>query len=304
MSELVDIIAEKFNTTTPQIQCLDHGFVRLIDMMPRLVPKGQTADFRACQAARVSYGNGTKTLNEDTSLLRYLMRHRHTTPLEKIRFEFHVKLPLFVCQQWLRHRTGTFNQLSLRYSESKNEFYIPDKGNLRTQSEKNKQCSEGVVSGHEVDFIHEHLEISCDQTYDQYMQFLDLGLCREQARMILPANLYTEFYWTTDLHNLLHFLALRCDNHAQKEIQDYGNAILTLIKEVVPVSIQAWEDYHPMRGGMLLTKDEVDAFKRYIEDKKTGEYEACFTEKIPEINTATKREVNEWQDKARRFGFN
>ncbi len=285
---MIDILEGK----NLEIKCLDKGFVRLVDSMPRLCPEGQDASFRIVQSARVSYQDGTKTVNEDRGLIRYLLRHRHSSPLEKIRFEFHFKAPLFIVAQWVRHRTGSFNFLSGRYSVMKEEFYYPEPNNVRIQSDKNKQCSEGNIEAQKAESFLQSLKEDCTYLYEMYDYDLSEGIGREQARIRLPQNLYTEGYWTVDLHNLLHFMALRCDGHAQQEIQVYGNAILSLIKQLVPTVIEAWEDYHELRGGMLLTRLEVEAFREQIR-----------TDQFQTLKIDNKREQSEWSEKALRLGL-
>ena len=212
---------------------LDKGFVRLVDSMGD--------DSRVVQAARVSYGEGTKTKRQDEALIDYLMRHRHTSPFEKVVFEFHVKAPIFVARQWMRHRTGSFNEVSARYSQMPEEFYEPR--GWRLQAKDNKQGSEGRLD--------EPLNVLATVDYrgavkaawKAYSALLAKGVSREMARMVLPVSLYTEFYWTVNLHNLLHFLELRLDRHAQEEIRAYAQAILELIEPVVPVSVASWRKH-------------------------------------------------------------
>lgn len=266
---------------TNEVKCLDHGLVRLVDVMPRLVPDDQTADYAIVQAARVSYGQGTKKLNEDIGLIRYLMRHRHTTPLEMVEFKFHCKMPIFVARQFIRHRTANINEYSGRYSEIPDVFYLPEKDNVRLQSQTNKQGGSDIADETLANYFRHCTQESSDQAYGEYQDFLSRGISKEQARIGLPVNYYTEWYWKCDLHNLLHFLALRCDSHAQQEIRVYGDAMLNLIKPVVPITVSAWEDYHPMRGGMLLTRMEIDAIKNG--DTK--------------ISSENKREQEEWDKK-------
>lgn len=217
------------------IPVLDKGHVRLCDWMG--------GDARVVDAARVSYQTGTKTLNEDKALINYLLSHLHTTPFEKVRFEFHVKLPIFVARQWMRHRMGSYNELSARYSIMKDEFYTPKPTQFRTQSEQNKQVGEGELNHTNSFMATEQISKVCTKTYEIYENLLALGVCREQARMVLPVNIYTEFYWTVDLWNLMHFLRLRLDWHAQKEIRDYAFAIAECVKAVAPVSYQAFEEH-------------------------------------------------------------
>lgn len=282
------------NLTDPKIDCLDKGHVRLIDCMPRLAPEGQTtADFAIVQAARVSYGAGTKTVNEDRGLIRYLMRHSHTTPLEMVEFKFHMKMPIFIARQIVRHRTSNLNEISARYSVMKDEFYVPELENIRKQSKTNKQGGEESLELSQAHgFAQDTLEIS-ELTYEKYLKHIESGVTREQARMNLPVNLYTEWYWKCDLHNLLHFLALRCHSHAQWEVRVFADAMLELIKPIVPVTIEAWEDYHPMRGAVKLTRLELQALMECVENAK-----------MPELYSDNKREREEWREKARKLGMN
>ncbi len=294
---MIDLIAQHFDgNQRPQINCLDHGFVALVDVMPRVSydDKVQTADHAIVQAARVSYGAGTKKLNEDRGLLRYLMRHRHTTPLEMVEFKFHCKMPIFIARQWIRHRTANVNEISGRYSVMKSEFYVPEEANVRMQSAKNKQCSEGQLSSSAAQKVGTGIQDFCDHAYETYEGFMDQGVGREQARMVLPLGLYTEWYWKIDLHNLLHFLALRCDAHAQQEIQVYGEAMLKLIEPIVPLTIEAWNDYHPMRGAVLLTKLEVEALNKQLADQNIS---------VPVLDSDNKREGVEWKEKAEALGL-
>lgn len=447
------------NVPELQINCLDKGFVRIVDSMPRLVPD-KTADFAIVQAARVSYGNGTKSVNEDRGLIRYLMRHSHTTPFEmclagstliptmpckgatrksltikqiadafalakppawvsqlKIRtvnadgsivgthikyakytgkkevfriktkgplqrsivatgnhpflkpdgtyvkledlkvgdqitlngseemteqddnfqlrvypgiiesiekvgiddvydlevvsdnhnfvadgfvvhnceFKFHCKMPIFVARQWIRHRTANVNEYSGRYSVMKDEFYIPTAENVRKQSKTNKQGGDQPINQLDAQSFLDALNESCENLYKQYEEAISSGVSREQARMILPVNNYTEWYWKIDLHNLFHFLALRCDAHAQMEIRVFAEAILKLIEPIVPIAVEAWNDYHPNRGAVKLTRLEIDALQRYVKsDLKTL---------APQISSDNGREKEEWVKKAKLFGL-
>lgn len=275
------------NISNLNISCLDKGHVRLVDTMPRLVPEEtKTSDFAIVQAARVSYGDGTKTVNEDRGLIRYLMRHSHTTPFEMVEFKFHCKMPIFVARQWIRHRTASVNELSGRYSILKDEFHIPSSEDIRQQSNTNKQ---GGIDRIDVktadDFLHS-INNQSEQAYHLYSSALSQGVTREQARMILSLNLYTEWYWKIDLHNLLHFLALRCHHHSQHEIQVFANAMLSLINPIVPITIEAWNDYHPMREAIKLSRLEIDAIKNNSR-----------------LNSDNKREQSEWEEKARKLGI-
>jgi thymidylate synthase (FAD) len=278
------------NLSELSIPCLDHGHVRLVDAMPRLVEPGQTADSAIVQAARVSYGAGTKTLNEDRGLIRYLLRHAHTTPLEMVEFKFHCKMPIFVARQWIRHRTASVNEVSGRYSEVKDETYRPALENVRAQSRTNKQGGEEQVSLEIAQEFIDNCILDGDESFTSYRGALHDGISRELARINLPLSTYTEWYWKIDLHNLLHFLALRCDSHAQYEIRVFAEAMLKLITPIVPMTIEAWNDYHPMRGGMRLSRLEVEALAKTLEGLEPSALYA-------EIESDNKREQEEWRQK-------
>jgi thymidylate synthase (FAD) len=292
--DALDLVPQK------KIQCLDLGFVELVDVMPRIIPDGQTCDYAIAQMARVSYGDGTKSVNEDKGLIRYLLRHQHTSPFEGITFKLHMKLPVFLARQAIRHRTVSLNEISGRYSVMKDEFYFPNSDELRKQSKTNKQGSDGTIDDIQSAVFAEGIKSQCKSAYDLYLRMLDAGVAREQARMVLPLNLYTEWYWCQNLHNLLHFLALRADSHAQYEIQVYANAILELIRPLVPWTIEAWEDYHIMRGAVKLTSLETEAIKKHNlhRDQTQG------VSWIGQIESENKREKSEWKDKAADLGFN
>ncbi len=290
------------NVTTPQINCLNKGFVKIIDVMPRLVPEDQkTADSAVCQMARVSYGEGTKTVNEDRGLIRYLMRHAHTTPFEGVEFKFHCKMPIFVARQWIRHRTANVNEVSGRYSVLPDDFYFPDEDNVREQSTRNKQGGDDVAEIATAQGFLAYLDRLCINSYDAYKDYLDQGISREQARMCLPLNLYTEWYWKIDLHNLFHFLALRCDSHAQWEIRVFADAMLAMIKPIVPWCVEAWDDYHPMRGALKLTRLEVEALKATIRGQSIGI--PAVSMHPQKLESDNKREQQEWEIKAKRLGL-
>lgn len=238
MNELEEILIKekelKEQYLNKEIKCLDKGFVRLVDFMG--------ADVSVVQAARVSYGKGTKTKNEDRGLIRYMMKHRHTSPFEQVEFKFHVKLPIFCARQMVRHRTASLNEVSGRYSEMPDECYIPEQSRLQIQSGSNKQGSEDTP-------VEEGLKIQTSMMEEQtsvfsnYNEYLETGLSREVSRIDLPLSTYTQWYWKMDLHNLFHFLKLRLDEHAQWEIRVYAQAIYELIKPIVPLSCEAFEDY-------------------------------------------------------------
>lgn len=219
-----------------EFPCLDKGFVRLIDVMGD--------DSAIVQAARVSYGAGTKKVLEDRGLIRYLMRHIHTTPFEMVEFKFHVKLPIFVARQWIRHRTANVNEYSGRYSEMKDEFYVPAPDQVRAQSVTNKQGrSDDLFAPEEAERIRTLMSDTQDTLYAEYQDLLGTNLAREIARINLPVSNYTEWYWKVDLHNLFHFLRLRIDAHAQYEIRVYGQAMAEIVRAAVPMAYEAFEDY-------------------------------------------------------------
>jgi thymidylate synthase (FAD) len=255
-----------------QVNVLDHGFVRLVDTMPR-----ENLDNSIVQAARVSYGDGTKTSRGDTGLIRYLMRHWHTTPFEMVEFKFHIKMPIYIARQHLRHRTASVNEMSARYSIVPKEYYNPD--TMRGQSEVNHQGSEGEVSVRSElsDAGSQHLENS----FDIYEKLLEEGVCREQARGNLPQSTYTEFYWKINLHNLMHYLRLRMDSHAQKEIQEYGKAMHDLVEPLVPITMKAFMDFRV--DAIQLTGPEIRALKHGEIIKSPGERRE-FEEKLKRLN--------------------
>ena len=237
---------------------LDHGFVRAIDYMGD--------DGAIVQAARVSYGQGTKHVSNDAGLIRYLMRHWHSTPFEMCEIKLHVKLPVFVARQWIRHRTANVNEYSARYSILDREFYIPAPEHLAAQSTVNNQGRGAVLEGEEAARVLQILREDADRAYDHYEGMLSQdgqdGLARELARMNLPANVYTQWYWKIDLHNLFHFLRLRADAHAQYEIRVYADAICEMVKAWVPLAYAAFEDYR--LGSVQFSAKGVAALKRML----------------------------------------
>ena len=239
-------------------EVLDHGFVRVIDYMGN--------DAAIVQAARVSYGAGTKKVNDDSGLIRYLMRHWHSTPFEMCELMLHVKLPIFVARQWIRHRTANVNEYSARYSIMDREFYIPEPQHLAAQSTVNNQGRGAVLEGAEAARGLEILKSDAARSYDHYEAMLSQdgqqGLARELARMNLPANIYTQWYWKVDLHNLFHFLRLRADAHAQYEIRIYAEAIAKVVADWVPVAYGAFEDYR--MGGTTLSAKAMAVLKRRL----------------------------------------
>lgn len=290
-----DLISLKYPDREPSIDVLDHGFVRLVDCMPSRIPDAEeTADHAIAEAARCCYKRGTKSIRDDNMLIRYLMRHNHTSPLEMIEFKFHIKLPIFIARQWIRHRTANVNEMSGRYSEMPEEYYIPEVDNLRTQSTINTQGSEGTVDAEKARAIIGQFAAECEGDFKLYREFLDNGVVREQARMVIPLNTYTEWYWKIDLHNLLHFLDLRCDSHAQQEIRVYADAILELIRPLVPWTIEAWQDYSAYRNGLMLTSFEVAQLRKIISEKQLS---------AGDIDVDNKLEQIEWKNKAKKLGF-
>ncbi len=239
-------------------EVLDHGFVRVIDYMGD--------DAAICQAARVSYGKGTKSVQNDEGLIRYLMRHWHSTPFEMCEIKLHVKLPVFVARQWIRHRTANVNEYSARYSILDREFYIPAPEHINAQSVVNNQGRGGVLEGQEAARVLEILKADSNRCYDNYEAMISQdgqdGLARELARMNLPANVYTQWYWKVDLHNLFHFLRLRADSHAQYEIRVYADAICEMVADWVPAAYRAFEDYR--LGGATLSGKAMECIKRMI----------------------------------------
>jgi len=245
-----------------EFRCLDKGFVRLIDVMGD--------DAAIVQAARVSYGSGTKKVHEDRGLIRYLMRHLHTTPFEMVEFKFHVKLPIFVARQWIRHRTANVNEYSGRYSEMKDEFYVPEPDQVRAQSAMNKQGrADTAFDADQAEKIRTSMQQTQDMLYGQYQELLSTDLAREIARINLPVSNYTEWYWKTDLHNLFHFLRLRIDPHAQYEIRVFGEAMAEIVKAAVPLAYEAFEDYilHARRFSRL----ELEALRSMLTTLPTVE---------------------------------
>jgi thymidylate synthase (FAD) len=226
---------------------LDHGFIRVIDYMGD--------DGAIVQAARVSYGKGTKMISEDRGLINYLMRHRHSTPFEMCEIKFHVKLPIFVARQWIRHRTANVNEYSARYSIYDKEFYIPNPNQLATQSVTNRQGRDQVLEGEDAARVLDLLREDALKAYDHYEEMLNEdsngnildpnrpGLARELARMNLPTNYYTQWYWKIDLHNLMHFISLRADSHAQYEIRVYAEVLRDILKMWLPLTYEAFVDY-------------------------------------------------------------
>lgn len=260
---------------------LDHGFVRVIDYMGD--------DSAIVQAARVSYGKGTKKVSEDKGLINYLMRHRHTTPFEMCELKLHVKMPIFVARQWIRHRTASVNEYSARYSILDREFYFPAPEDLAAQAMDNRQGRGNVLTGDEAAEVYRILKEDAARCYDDYEYMINedglgnrkdpnrQGLARELARMNLPLNAYTQWYWKVDLHNLFHFLSLRADKHAQMEIRVYAEKILDIVKLWVPMAAAAFEEYN--RGGTRISRKGMEAVRRLLKGEKVDRTELEITKR-------------------------
>jgi thymidylate synthase (FAD) len=258
--ELEKILYEPFKV-------LDHGFVRVVDYMGD--------DAAIVQAARVSYGKGTKQTNQDKGLINYLLRHKHTTPFEMCEIKFHIKLPIFIARQWIRHRTASVNEYSARYSILSKEFYIPQKQHLSAQSTTNKQGRENLIlSDQDSERVLRILTEDASRCYNNYVSLMNedengniidsgiTGVARELARMNLTLNQYTQWYWKIDLHNLLHFVRLRADSHAQFEIQEYANVLLDVIKMWVPYTYDAFVEH--VRDAVTLSKTATEVIRRML----------------------------------------
>ena len=253
------------------IPILDHGFIRVVDYMGD--------DTSIVQAARVSYGKGTKKVSTDAGLIKYLMRHWHSTPFEMCEIKYHVKLPIFIARQWIRHRTANVNEYSARYSILDKEFYLPAPEHLAAQSQINRQGRGNVLEGEQAQKVLDLLKGDAEQTYNNYETMLNerydgsiidensVGLARELARMNLTLNTYTQWYWKTDLLNLMNFLRLRADHHAQYEIRAYADAMLDTVKKWVPITYEAFMDYRV--GGTEVSAKGKEVIKKLIKGEKT-----------------------------------
>ena len=297
IEELRSSKSETLRSTVPELEnilyqpfeVLDHGFVRVIDYMGD--------DSAIVQSARVSYGKGTKQISNDKGLIKYLMRHRHSTPFEMCEIKFHIKLPIFIARQWIRHRTANVNEYSARYSILDKEFYIPSMENVAAQSTINNQGRGEVSSSDEAAEVISILKKDAEQTYANYETLLNEnpngesidsskpGVARELARMNLTLNTYTQWYWKIDLNNLLHFLALRADAHAQYEIRVYADIMMDIVKKWVPIAADAFEDYRI--GGTEVSAKEINLLKKLLK----GEHASFEDEGI------SKREWSELQKK-------
>ena len=268
-----------------EIKVLDKGFVRLVDYMG--------GDERIVQAARVSYGTGTKSYRQDRGLIHYLIRNWHTSPFEQVQLTFHTKMPIFVARQWVRHRTARLNEISGRYSVMKDEFYVPNPENIRPQSENNKQgrSDERFTADQEQEII----RLFADEqrtVYQKYERLRELNVAREIARNNLPLSLYTEWYWQIDLHNLFHFLRLRMDPHAQYEIRVYAEAMAQCAKAVAPMAYEAFEEHS--LGSVAFSRAESEALSALLNGKPIhleGRNLAAFEAKIAKLHAAVPAET-------------
>ena len=240
-----------------EFKVLDYGFVRLVDYLGD--------DERIVSSARVSY-QGTKQLRNNETLIDYLIRNDHTSPLEQVVFTFHLKMPIFVARQWVRHRTARMNEISARYSVMKEEFYTPIQAECALQSKDNRQGRGEAVDSQTYEKVTASFKKAYDTAYGEYQKLLEMGIAREIARSVLPLGLYTEFYWQMDLHNLLHFLSLRLDSHAQLEIRHYAEVIYDIVKTVCPVALKAYEKRSLY--AKKFDKDELDAINALIDGKE------------------------------------
>ena len=301
--EIADQQAQKHETkrvTSPELEkilyealpVLDHGFVRVVDYMGD--------DSSIVQSARVSYGKGTKKVSTDEGLIKYLMRHWHSTPFEMCEIKYHVKLPIFIARQWIRHRTANVNEYSARYSILDKEFYIPAKEQLSAQSTINRQGRGDLITGDQADEVLKILKDDATRTYDNYETMLNerfdetvidenkAGLARELARMNLTLNSYTQWYWKTDLLNLLNFLFLRADHHAQYEIRVYAERMLDTVKKWVPITHSAFLDYRV--GAVHVSEKGKKVIQQMVKGETTSQ----------ENSGLSKRE---WNELMTSFGF-
>ncbi len=249
------VVPEAEEILDKEYPVLDKGFVRLVDYFG--------GDQRIVQSARVSYGEGTKSVSQDGALIDYLLRHQHTSPFEQVVMTFHVKMPIFVARQWVRHRTGRMNEVSGRYSIMKDEFYVPAADKVAPQSKDNKQGRASEAFDKDTaDKIISQLEEGQKEAYENYSSLIDDGLAREIARINLPLSLYTEFYWEMDLHNLFHFLKLRLDSHAQYEIRVYAEVMLEMCRKVAPMATESFINH--MNHGVNFSGEEMDALRKVL----------------------------------------
>lgn len=268
------IVEEAEKILDQSFPVLDKGFVRLVDYLG--------GDQRIVQSARVSYGEGTKSYRQDKGLINYLMRNDHTSPFEQVVFTFHVKAPIFVARQWVRHRTARMNEISGRYSVMRDEVYLPAEDSIALQSEDNKQGRKAEpVDSATAEKVRTILSDNAKATFEAYHELLDMGIAREISRINLPLSVYTEFYWQIDLHNLFHFLQLRLDGHAQAEIRAYAQTMFDIARKVCPIACEAFEN-HRLHGQSFSAR-EVEAIRALAaggENPLEGREREIFLEKL------------------------
>ena len=257
MAHCINEEAEKI--LDKEYKVLDKGFIRLVDYLGN--------DERIVQAARVSYGNGTKSYRQDKGLINYLLRNDHTSPFEQVVFTFHVKAPIFVARQWVRHRTARINEISGRYSVMKDDCYVPSPDKIALQSEDNKQGRKNECVPEEVsNEVRDILIKNSEDTFKSYNELLDMGIAREISRINLPLSMYTEFYWQIDLHNLFHFLKLRLDAHAQYEIRAYAEVMLEMVSKVCPIATDAFKNLK--LGSVTFSQREMEAIRAMLKGEE------------------------------------
>jgi thymidylate synthase (FAD) len=253
-----EVVPEAEALLDKEIPVLDHGFVRMVDYMG--------GDARIVQSARVSYGEGTKTVREDRGLIHYLLRNEHTSPFEQVVLTFHCKMPIFVARQWVRHRTARLNEISGRYSVMREEFYVPEPGQLRLQSKSNRQGrSDEPVAPEAAEALRAMLQAEQKAVYANYEKMIDQGIAREVARVNLPLSLYTEWYWQIDLHNLFHFIRLRTEAHAQYEIRVYAEVLAKCARAVAPLAYEAFEEH--VKNATRLSATEKSAVADWVAER-------------------------------------
>lgn len=277
------------------IEVLDQGFLYLVDYMGN--------DEAIEQAARVSYGAGTRQVQETRGLIRYLLRHQHTTPFEMIEVKFHAKMPIFVARQWIRHRTANVNEMSARYSVLPDEFYVPEDEVIQLQSTDNKQGRGEQADEETRRDVRRFLKMDAHQAYEHYTEMIEAGAARELARANLPVSIYTEWYWKIDLHNLMHFLKLRLDSHAQYEIRVFGEAMAQIVGESFPLAWEAFEDY--VLYSERFSRQELEVLKCFLEVNRnsSGVPEAqILSGAIEAVGVTNSRELAELNDKFKLLG--
>ncbi len=287
--------AEKWIDVT--VPVLDHGFVNLLDYM------GGDVDIE--RAARISYGQETRKINETKGLVRYLLRHEHTSPFEMVEFKFHQKMPLFVARQWVRHRTASLNEYSARYSVVRDEFYIPEAGVISVQSSDNKQGRGPEVDPSLAQEVQDKLRTHFRNSHDLYLWLLDedigAGLAREIARLPLPVAVYTEWYWKCDLHNILHLLNLRMDKHAQYEIRVHAEAMANIVKDSVPITWQAFEEYQ--LNAVKINEFEITTLRDMLLARNVHFSSEEIEQRAKNAGLTNKREIQEMVEKVRKMGL-